>query len=120
MKIKIIENAPSFARGMRGKYCWDWIGRVLPAIAGKWLQVEVDYIFLNQYNTAPIPGVTEGLRIFSEMVADVDYEGDAKLEAIHKAIQSGAIRCHSYCHQTGVGFVDLSSPLSEDIAKLMS
>jgi len=51
--------------------------KMLEAVEGQWLEVETEYLFSDQFNTVPIPGVSEnGLRL---VVADiVDIQGDVR------------------------------------------
>jgi len=45
---------------------------MLDAVAGKWIDVETDHLFKDQFNTPPIPGVTEnGLRVMLSEVAEI-------------------------------------------------
>jgi len=47
---------------------------MMSAIQGKWIEVETDFCFENQFNTAPIEGVSKnGMRIMAESVADIDF-----------------------------------------------
>jgi hypothetical protein len=47
-------------------------GRMLEKVNGMTLEVETKYLFKDQFNTAPIPGVTElGLRVMEEYVEEV-------------------------------------------------
>ncbi len=81
--------------------------QMLKKVAGKWLPVEIHCLFPDQYNTPAIPNVTEfGLRIMEYNVQKIDYEGDVHLEAIHKLMRSGIIKCHHYKGETGT-FVDI-------------
>ena len=57
---------------------------MLKKVEGKWLEVETEYLFKDQFNTAPIPGVSElGMRI---MIEDV--------EEIEDDIREGLSRCN--------------------------
>lgn len=109
MRIKIVRNArdcyvASVIRG--GAVDWAWAD-LIDSVSGQWLEVETDFVFCDQYNTAPVPGVAEqGLRVPAFLVEEVDYESDAKLAEIHQQMRAGTIRCHSYKHKTGA-FVDL-------------
>ena len=48
---------------------------MLEKVQGKWLEVETDYLFEDQFNTAPIPGVSElGLRVMAEDVAEIEND----------------------------------------------
>ena len=50
---------------------------MLQKVDGQWLEVETDYLFSDQFNTVPVPGVSEqGLRIMAASVVDV--EDDAR------------------------------------------
>ena len=54
---------------------------MLEAVQGKWLEVETDYLFKDQFNTVPIPGVSElGLRVMATEV--VAIEDDERLGAV--------------------------------------
>jgi hypothetical protein len=72
--------------------------RMLEQVGGQWVDVETDHLFSDQFNTAPIPGVSElGLRV---MHADVvEIEGD---------IREGIAKCQ-WCYgydRTGAGVCD--------------
>lgn len=85
MRIKLFSNAarnyvhrcyrhahPSC--GMLHNPEWE---NMLKAVEGKWLDVETDWLFKNQFNTAPIPGVSElGMRVMAEDVEEI--EGDVR------------------------------------------
>ena len=60
---------------------------MLRAVQGQWIEVETDHLFRDQFNTVPIPGVSEnGLRV---MVSDiVDIEDD---------VRQGVVKC-SWCY----------------------
>jgi hypothetical protein len=50
---------------------------MLKKVQDTWLEVEIDYLFSDQFNTAPIPGVSEsGMRIMAESVEEI--EGDIR------------------------------------------
>lgn len=80
MKIKINDNAASnYVRrcyrhaspscGMLHRPEWE---TMLSKVQGKWLEVETDYLFDDQFNTVPIPGVSElGMRIMIEDVTAI-------------------------------------------------
>ena len=76
MEIKIKGNAHEIyaARVNTGHYMSlndEWYNQ-LKAIAGKTLVVETKYLFKDQFNTAPIEGVSEiGMRIMVESVEEV-------------------------------------------------
>jgi len=59
---------------------------MLKAIQGQWVEIETDHLFADQFNTVPIPGVSEnGMRLMVEDVEEI--EDDARI---------GVIKC-SYC-----------------------
>ena len=76
MEIKIKGNAHEIyaSRVNTGQHMFlndKWYEK-LKAIAGKTLVVETEYLFKDQFNTAPIEGVSEsGLRIMAESVEEV-------------------------------------------------
>jgi rubrerythrin len=79
MKIKIKKSAPVIYRKGLNKRPTDgyskreleWID-TLKKVSGKTIEVETDYLFNNQFNTAPIKGVSErGLRIMENLVEEV-------------------------------------------------
>lgn len=58
-------------RALHGVVNWDWY-KMLEQVQGMTLEVKTDYLFADQYNTAPIPGVSEqGMRIMDESVEAV-------------------------------------------------
>lgn len=61
----------------------DW-EKMLEQVQGQWLEVETEHLFRDQFNTAPIPGVSElGMRI---MIQDID--------AIEDDARDGIIKCN--------------------------
>jgi hypothetical protein len=92
MKIKIRSNAHEIyaARVNCGHYSSlnsDWYDK-LKAVAGKTLEVETEHLFKDQFNTAPVEGVSElGLRI---MISEVEEVIDDEREYM--------LRC-AYCGQ---------------------
>ena len=87
MRIKIVKN-PVVCGGSSEAYHYRL---ALQKLKGRWVQVETDYIFNNQYNTPE-------LRVMDENVEKIDYEGDTVLEIRHKAMRAGLVKCHSYRH----------------------
>ncbi len=82
MRIKIKENASSvYLRDLhRTPINWEW-AETLTKIQGKWLVVETDFLFRDQFNTPPIDGVSDiGLRIMENLVSEV--ENDARKELV--------------------------------------
>ena len=64
----------------------EWV-KILEVVEGKWLEVEIEHLFRDQFNTAPIPGVSEnGLRL---MVEDIS--------AIRDDVRQGVIKCQ-WCY----------------------
>lgn len=60
----------------------EWV-ETLKAVEGQWLEVETEHLFSDQFNTAPIPGVSElGLRLMVEDIAAI--EGD---------VRHGVVKC---------------------------
>ncbi len=50
---------------------WDWASK-LEEIEGMLIKVETEFLFKDQFNTAPIPGVSEsGMRIMQNVVEEV-------------------------------------------------
>lgn len=71
MKIRIKDNAKQIYIAYSVGYS-DEFARMLEAVQGQVLEVETRFLFRDQYNTAPIPGVTDlGLRIMDAWVAEV-------------------------------------------------
>ena len=79
LKIKI-------KTGISAKYDTENYKRKLHKVEGRWVEVDTEYLFTSQFNTKPIPGITEsGLRIYG---GDVDIiENDERI---------GRSRC-GYC-----------------------
>lgn len=71
MKIRIKENARDVYIMHAFPVNWEWAD-IMGQIAGMELEVETDYLFKDQYNTAPIPGISEsGLRVMQNVVEEV-------------------------------------------------
>ena len=76
MEIKIKGNAHEVYRarvntGHHSSFNLEWFNQ-LEAIAGKTIEVETKHLFKDQFNTAPIEGVSEiGMRIMVESVEEV-------------------------------------------------
>jgi hypothetical protein len=80
MKIRIIEKAGSAFikdayKGLHpaavAHYDRDYVA-MLDACSGMILKVETEYLFKNQFNTAPIEGISKlGLRVMEKFVAEV-------------------------------------------------
>ncbi len=50
---------------------WDWVNK-LKEIEGKLIEVETEFLFEDQFNTVPIPGVSEGgMRIMQNVVEEI-------------------------------------------------
>jgi hypothetical protein len=94
MRIKLTDNASStyVRRCYRGAHpaCGMLhnpdFAKMLEKVQGQWLEVETDHLFSDQFNTAPIPGVSElGLRVMVSEVAEI--QDDARI---------GVVKC-SWC-----------------------
>jgi len=66
----------------------------LEALSGKWIQVETNHLFRDQFNTAPIPGISDlGMRL---MIEDID--------AIKDDVRQGVVKCQwCYGYDNGLG-----------------
>ena len=81
MRIKIHDNAANnyMARCYRharpsayGLHRPEWY-KVLEMVQGKWLDVDTEHLFADQFNTTAIEGVSEqGLRVMQEDVVDIE------------------------------------------------
>lgn len=108
MRIRIHSDARAryvkehSARGGWQQVCtvnWEWALQ-LDRIEGQWLRVETKIIFADQYNTSRIPGVSkQGMRIMGSSVAEVDYEGDARLEEMHRQMNPPSRRDPEHPHR---------------------
>jgi hypothetical protein len=71
---------------------------MLQKVEGKWLEVETEHLFADQFNTAPVPDVSEnGIRLMIEDIAAI--EGD---------VRPGIVKCR-WCYgydQDGDGKCD--------------
>lgn len=85
MKIKLFPNAASeyvrrcyrHAPASCGRLHSPEFAAMLEKVNGQWLEIETDYLFADQFNTAPIEGVSElGLRVMAESVEQI--EGDIR------------------------------------------
>jgi len=100
IKAKIKRNAAQLYVG----YCahtdntpvnWEY-QKLLKQIENKWINLDTQYIFLNQYNTAPIPNLSKnGMRIEERYINDIDFEGDETLLKLVQALKAGTLKCHS-------------------------
>ena len=92
MKIRVRQNAAAayvhrcyrHAHPACGMLHRPEFAEMLRKLEGQWLEVETKHLFSDQFNTAPIPGVSDqGLRL---MVQDIDaIEGD---------VRDGVIKCN--------------------------
>ncbi len=91
MKIRIREDARKYyiASSMGTFINWDW-ANTMEQVQGMVLEVETEYLFKNQYNTVPVPGVSDnGLRIMDNMVSEViddEREGKARCNWCGKTV----------------------------------
>jgi hypothetical protein len=74
MKIRISDKAYHIYIGgvHNGRTInWEWADK-LKELQGETLEVETEYLFRDQFNTAPIDGISDnGMRIMAESVAEV-------------------------------------------------
>jgi stalled ribosome alternative rescue factor ArfA len=72
MKIRIREDAKSaYVNDIRNFWTnWEWAA-LLEKLQGMTLEVETDFLFRDQFNVGPVPGISEGLRIMNNSVAEV-------------------------------------------------
>jgi len=107
MKIKIKKNAHLIYRTrvnipLGYNFNTKWYD-TLQAIAGQEIEVETKYLFINQFNTIPIPNVSKnGLRIMIESVEyviDDERYGKMKCQYCGNIQKIGAI-CYK-CYKTG-------------------
>lgn len=74
MKIRIKDNARDLyvaTQALNAPVNYSWAAK-LRALEGMTVDVETDYMFQDQYNTGPIPGVSDiGLRIMAQSVVEV-------------------------------------------------
>lgn len=91
MIIKIHEHAAKryvltcYLSQGRPSLNWEWRDKI-KEIEGEWLEVETDYLFSGQFNTVPIPGISDkGLRIMNPLV--VEIENDARLAPVHEFVE---------------------------------
>ena len=102
MKLKIKKDAGTIYirnlyKGMRPDYCAPkearGFGDKITAIQGMTIEVETRYLWDNQFNTAPIEGVSEsGLRI-------LDFEGEESIiEEIIDDVRPSRLKCPECFH----------------------
>jgi hypothetical protein len=110
MRIHVRQDARSrYVRSFAGAerspaVNWEWAD-TLDQVAGEWLQVELEYVFRDQYNTPPRPGVSEnGLRIMRNSVDEEDYEGDEVLRSVLASMRDSGVGwcCHSVRYKEGL------------------
>lgn len=76
MRIRIRDDAKSAYIGYMVHSCHmpysdEW-ARTLEKVQGMTIEVETEHLFVDQFNTVPIPGVSElGLRLMNNSVAEV-------------------------------------------------
>lgn len=75
MKVKVKDNAKDYyvSRTAHNHQFvnWEWAD-VLEKVQGWTLEVETKFLFKDQFNTAPIPGISEqGLRLMASDVSEV-------------------------------------------------
>jgi len=105
MKIKIKKNAAQlYASSMNDyQYSSEYWSK-LKAIEGKIIEVEIEHLFKDQYNTGPISGVSEqGMRIMAQLVEEVIDDvriGKSKCRYCFSVTDSKEIACGE-CGQAG-------------------
>ena len=115
MRVKIKRNAVVCG----GSISADQFRKMLKKVGGRWVRIETEFIFRNQYNTAPIPNVSiSGLRVMWSHIDKFDYEGDKVLEVVCTAMQEGRVNCHSYRHDVRQ-FVGLHGTLPQDVRTVL-
>lgn len=88
MKVKVREDAATAYRQRRvisqkQPYSDAWV-KTLEAVQGMTLEVETEYLFEDQFNTAPIEGISDtGLRLMS-----------SDIEQVIDDARPGRMRCH--------------------------
>jgi len=59
---------------------WHW-AETLSKIEGMRIEIETEFLFVNQFNTVPIKGVSdEGLRLMAMDCSKIEFEGGADYE----------------------------------------
>ncbi len=95
MRVKVYHNAAEHyirrcyrnAHPTCGRLHSPEFAETLRKVEGQWLEVETEHLFRDQFNTAPVPGVSpSGLRL---MIEDV--------EAIEDDVRQGVIKCN-WCY----------------------
>lgn len=115
MQIKIKDNARDLyitSTALHGPVNYAWAD-TLGKIEGQTLEVETAWLFENQYNTGPRPGVSDkGLRIMDQSVAEV-------IDDVRGSMQ----RC-DWCGENNVthdveGWNQEPTKFAADVAKLI-
>lgn len=71
MQIRIKEDAKASYIRRCHAINWDW-ANMLEKVQGQLLEVETEYLFRDQFNTAPIPGVSDlGMRIMAADISEI-------------------------------------------------
>lgn len=101
MKVRVKKNAREYYIGTgRGSINWDW-ANLLGKVEGMEIEIETDHLFLDQYNTVPIPGVSDhGMRLMDrdiDAVIDDARVGQGKCSYCAKKCQHGAfcLKCRN-------------------------
>lgn len=101
MKIKIKDNVETlyYKNTTSPNYHY---AEMLSMVEGQTLDVDTEYLFVDQYNTLPIPGVsTNGMRIFDvyvEEVIDDERPGKARCEWCGKT--SNNVKSCTHCNKS--------------------
>lgn len=76
MRIKIHDDPVGLqrARVVCGDFLWPpEFERMMAAVAGQWVEVETNHLFRDQFNTVPVPGVSElGMRVMERDTVAVE------------------------------------------------
>ena len=101
MKIKIKDNAETLyykdTTSPNSHYA-----EMLSMVEGQTLDVDTEYLFVDQYNTLPIPGVsTNGMRIFDAYVEEViDDERPGKARCKWCGKTSNNVKSCTHCDRS--------------------
>ena len=107
MQIVISKRAAQIyvsSLGTRQPINWDWKDK-MTQIQGMTLDVETEHLFLDQFNTGPVPGVSDqGLRIMTHVVVEVIDDarpGRQKCRHCGKDSKQDMLDCCPHCNDCG-------------------
>lgn len=83
MKVKVKKNAKDFYHPWP-TWNQEWVDNIIQ-ISGEEIEVETEFLFADQFNTVPIPGVSNiGLRLMADYIEEViDDERVGKQKCEH-------------------------------------